>query len=65
MFLPAIRTDSLYVPGLTLTVSPAFDLFTADWIVVNLQSFFCLQTVRVLPLPFGFGATLPGLDGSG
>ena len=61
--MPSIRTASLYVPGFTLTVSPAFDLFTADWIVLNEQPLW--QTVRVLPLPFGFGATLPGLDGSG
>ena len=54
---------SLYFPGFTLTVSPAFDLLTADWIVLNEQPLW--QTVRVLPLPFGFGATLPGLDGSG
>ena len=57
-------TASRYVPFLILTVSPFLDLFTADWIVRNLQLCF-LQTVRILPLPFGFATTLPGSAGSG
>ena len=51
------------MPLLTLTVSPAFALLTADWIVLYLQPF--LHTVSVWNGPLGAFWVVDGLAGGG
>ena len=51
------------MPLLTLTVSPAFALFTADWMVLYLQP--CLHTVSVWKGPLGAFWVVDGLAGGG
>jgi hypothetical protein len=56
-------TPSRYVPPLTLTMSPARALSTADWIVLYRQP--CLHTVSVWNGPFGAPWSPFGVEGGG